>query len=477
VSFNSAEFALFLGVVLAVHWGVRPRWRNHVVLGASAVFYGWWDVRFLTLLGASIVVDHVLAGALHRTAAEGRRRLLLGVSLLTNLGLLAVFKYAGFFADSLATALGGLGLEANPVLLDVVLPVGISFYTFQTISYTFDVYRRRMAPAADLLTFATYVAWFPQLVAGPIERAQRLLPLIADVDRRFPRGVALERALSLIVLGLVKKVVLADGVAGVVSSAFDDPGSASWIALVAGAVGFSVQIYGDFSGYSDIARGVSLLLGVDLMTNFREPYLSRSITEFWQRWHISLSTWLRDYLYVPLGGNRGSRGRTMANLMVTMLLGGLWHGAAWTFVVWGGLHGLYLALERALGVGARRPGRAPAGVTAGVTAGAVARTVWTASLVTLTWVPFRADSLGSAATYVGGILRGQAGAWSAADVATVALLGGLLVAIDLGQRAQAARPEPLVRRPLAAGAILGLAAVGLLVFSGGTPEPFIYFQF
>jgi alginate O-acetyltransferase complex protein AlgI len=469
VTFNSVEFALLLALVLVVHWGVRPSWRNGVVLVASAVFYGWFDPRFLALLATSTLIDFAVARAIARRSDPRRRRQLLAVSVTTNLAILALFKYAGFFVGSATRALEALGLGANPVLLEIALPVGISFYTFQTISYTVDVHRRRIEPAPDLLTFATFVAWFPQLVAGPIERAERLLPRIADTARTFPRGAELQRAVGLVVLGLAQKVVLADGVAPIVNRAFEDAAGASWLALLAGAVGFSIQIYGDFAGYSSIARGVSLLLGVELMANFREPYLSRSPTEFWRRWHISLSTWLRDYLYIPLGGNRGGRSATMRNLMATMLLGGLWHGAGWTFVLWGGLHGLYLAVHRLLGERPRPARLRPSDLPA---------VLGTFALVTATWIPFRADDLGQAAAVAGGLLTARTGTWSPVDAATVAVLAALTAALDLALRAQDLRgPVPLVRSPAAAGAALAGLLLGVVVFSGGTPEPFIYFRF
>ncbi|MGI9015564.1 MAG: MBOAT family O-acyltransferase [Euzebya sp.] len=475
MTFNSIEFVLLLVLVLSLHWTVPRRWRNPVILVASYVFYGWWDARLVSLLALSTMVDFLVARGLGRCALDAvtARRGLLGISLAVNLGVLAAFKYAGFFIDSAAAALGSLGLQANPALLQVVLPIGISFYTFQTIAYTVDTYRGRILPARNLVTFATYVAYFPQLVAGPIERAQRLLPQIQRTDRTFPTGARLQQAASLIAFGLAKKVVLADGVAPIVNDAFAAPGQQSWLTLCGALVGFAIQIYGDFAGYSNIARGVSLLFGIELMTNFREPYLSRSITEFWQRWHISLSTWLRDYLYIPLGGNRGSRLATLRNLMLTMVLGGLWHGASWTFVVWGALHGLFLILHRLV-----RSSTADRQVDPPLGLADMGRILGTFLLVTATWTFFRADSLGQAAQVLGRIVGLRAGATDVVDLATVGVLAAMTLALDLAQRRQSTVSDvPLIRGPIRAGVLTAALALLVLVFAGNTPEPFIYFQF
>ena len=470
MTFNSIDFVVLLLLVLGLHWLVPARFRNHVVLAGSYAFYGWWDVRLLGLLVLSTVVDFTVARSLGGTPADQhrRRRALLGSSLVVNLGVLAGFKYAGFFLESLGGALDALGLAANPPLLQIVVPVGISFYTFQTLAYTIDVFRGRVEPVRDPVTFATYVAYFPQLVAGPIERAQRLMPQIADIARRPPTGPVLRQALSLMGVGLFKKVVLADGVAPIVNDAFAEPGEVGGITLAVALVGFAVQIYADFSGYSNMARGVSLLFGIELSTNFREPYLSRSITEFWQRWHISLSSWLRDYLYIPLGGNRGGRARTLRNLMLTMLLGGLWHGAAWTFVVWGGLHGTYLAIERVTGLGRsdRQRGRG---------ANALA-TLTTFGLVTLTWTFFRAETLAGALEVLGRIASAATGPVNIADALVVACAAGIAFALDVAQRRQR-EGAPLVVGPVRAGFVTAGMAAAVVIFSGGVPEPFIYFQF
>src|SRR5882762_9892636 len=274
------------------------------------------------------------------------------VSLVTQLGLLGVFKYFNFFAESLAVALNSIGIQSSSLHLNIVLPVGVSFYTFQSLSYTIDIYRRVFKPTDRFFDFALFVAYFPQLQAGPIERARQLIPQLAS-----PRHITLDqtsRGLYLIIFGLFKKIAIADGVSPVVDQIFATSGQVSWIDIVIGTVLFAVQIYCDFSGYTDIARGVSKLFGIELTLNFNHPYFASNITEFWRRWHISLSTWLRDYLYIPLGGNRKGVAKTYRNLMLTMLLGGLWHGASWTFVIWGGYHGALLSAERAVGLKDRK---------------------------------------------------------------------------------------------------------------------------
>ncbi len=467
--FNSVVFGVFLAVIFTVYWTVPVRFRNPILLVGSYVFYGWWDWRFLSLLVISTVADYTIGRRMARTEDKGPRTRLLILSSIVNLGILGIFKYSNFFIDSLSSLTSSIGLgELNPAL-HVVLPVGISFYTFQTLSYTFDVYRRRIEPTRNLLDFATYVAYFPQLVAGPIERAQRLLPQISDRGRRMPQGAPLQGALLLILQGLFKKVVLADGVAVFANEVFSAPNDYSWLGASLGVLAFGIQIYGDFSGYTDIARGVSRLFGIELVVNFRQPYLSRNITEFWRRWHISLSDWLRDYLYVPLGGNRGGLTRTLRNLMVTMLLGGLWHGASWNFVMWGGLHGAFLITHR---------------LTSG---GHTAKTalqrrdipaiVLTFVVVHFSWVFFRADTFTDAFDLLRRIFTFADGITSEADLLLILFLGGVTLGVDLFTTMNPNPIRMLQRFPTLAGAAVAAAIAAIVVFSGGTPEPFIYFQF
>lgn len=467
--FNSIQFVIFFAVVLAAYWQLRFKAQNRMLLVASYVFYGWWDWRFLGLLFVSTAVDFVVGRALGRDGevpASHRKRLLL-VSMGVNLGILGFFKYFGFFAESLESSLASLGVDFLAPSLGIVLPVGISFYTFQSMSYTIDVYRRDLEPVRDFFDFALYVSFFPQLVAGPIERATRLVPQIIK-PRARPSVDDVSSAIALLAIGLVKKVVIADTAADVANDVFGRSGEAGFIELVIGVYCFAIQIYGDFSGYSDMARGTSRLLGIELVENFKQPYFSPTITQFWRRWHISLSNWLRDYLYIPLGGNRKGARRTYINLSLTMLLGGLWHGAAWTFVVWGALQGLYLMIERSLGLDKDPTSKV----------GVIARTLVTFHLTCLAWIFFRADSFGDAIDVITGILTFRSGVLPVLGIANFLLPAALLlVAIDQLQiRTNTDAGLPRLR-PVYQGMAYGLAAVGVLLASGGTPVPFVYFQF
>jgi D-alanyl-lipoteichoic acid acyltransferase DltB (MBOAT superfamily) len=401
LQFNSIAFLVFFPIVWAAYWLLRsPGQRLPLIALASFFFYGWWDWRFLSLIGLSIAVDYGCGLALGRTDRDARRRLILGLSLGVNLGVLALFKYFDFFAESASDLLGVLGFAADRITLELILPLGISFYTFQTLAYTIDVYRRRVEPCRDPVLFACYVSFFPQLVAGPIERAQRLLPQLAVFQRLAWRPQF--DGLALIVQGFFKKLVVADNLSFVVEQVFAGgraPDS-GWLVLF-GVWAFALQIYGDFSGYSDIARGLSRCLGIELVENFRAPYFAQNPQDFWRRWHISLSTWLRDYLYISLGGNRRGSARTYANLIATMVLGGLWHGAAWTFVAWGAFHGTLLAVHRAWR--SRRETQPPRGKPV-----QLLQALLMFQFVSLGWLLFRAESI----SQVGAMLSVMATSWA-----------------------------------------------------------------
>jgi len=342
--FNSTQFVAFFLVVYALYLVLAHRAQNILLLAASYVFYGSWDWRFLGLMLFSTTMDYGFGVALSRMQQPSRRRRILIVSIAVNLGVLFVFKYFNFFATSLDRLLGLFALHLDARILGIVLPLGISFYTFHNISYIVDVYCRRVEATRSFVEFALYVALFPQLIAGPISRPAHLLPQI-----HYPRRITYEMLRTgawLILLGYVKKVVLADNMVPFTRPLFDNPGSLHGTEVLFSLYAFAFQIYGDFSGYSDIARGLAALMGFELMLNFNRPYFAANPADFWRRWHISLSTWLRDYLYIPLGGNRHGVRRTHRNLMVTMVLGGLWHGAAWHFVAWGTFHGTILSLHR-----------------------------------------------------------------------------------------------------------------------------------
>ena len=460
--FPTFTFALFFVVVLTVGWLIpgRRAWWKLFMLAASYVFYGYWDARFVGLIVASTVLNQAAAASLARLQRPGARRAVVSLAVGANLASLGFFKYAGFFVDSAERALEGLGLAGDLPLLNIILPVGISFFTFQAISYVLDVYRGDAEPAKPL-DFAVYLAFFPQLVAGPIVRAHELIPQINEP--RALRHTEFTRALTLIAAGLFKKMVVATYLAeALVDDVFAFPDRFSSLEVLFGVYGYAVQIYADFSGYTDIAIGVALLLGIRLPDNFDQPYRATSIQDFWRRWHMSLSRWLRDYLYIPLGGNRGGDRRRDRNLFLTMLLGGLWHGAAWTFVLWGALHGLGLLIERRFGL--RLPG-------------AVARLV-TFHFVCFGWILFRADSLAGA----GDVLRRLFGAWTVESTR----LTWVPVALIVAMLATHFWPRAVGERGIAAASHLPVLVAGmafafwLLVIEQFGPEgvaPFIYFQF
>lgn len=397
--FNSLQFVLFMLVVFPAYWLAHKnrQLQNVLLLAASYVFYGWWDWRFLFLIAASTVVDFICGLRIEQTSQPRVRKQWLWLSMVFNLGVLLCFKYFNFFIENFERMVGAMGFEVSTWTLQIILPVGISFYTFQTMSYSLDVYRGSMKATRDPLAFAAYVGFFPQLVAGPIERASRLLPQF-DVDRRFNMDRAKD-GLRQIVWGLFTKMVIADNCAPLVNEIFSqDPSTLSGATLMMGAVFFAFQIYGDFSGYSNIALGVSKLFGFELMINFKTPYFSRDIAEFWRRWHVSLSTWFRDYLYIPLGGSKGSKGKALRNIFIIFLVSGFWHGANWTFVVWGGLNALFF-LPLFLGGRNRR-------YTENVAEGRwfpsfseALRMLVTFGLTCFAWIFFRADSLSGALSY------------------------------------------------------------------------------
>ncbi len=345
--FNSLTFLVFAAIFVPVYFLLKGRARLLWSLAGSYIFYGWWDWRFLSLIIISTTADFILGRVIGEQEEQKKRKRLLWLSVVLNLGFLGFFKYFNFFTDSFVALLEGFGLHPGVHTLNIILPVGISFYTFQSMSYTIDIYRRQLEPEPDFFRFATFVAFWPQLVAGPIVRASDFLPQFKN-DRswdwnRFASGM------TQVMWGFFKKVAVADSLAPFVDQVWAEPMSFTSINLWIAVVFYSFQIYCDFSGYSDIAIGSARILGFTFPENFRTPYFSQNFSEFWRRWHISLSSWLRDYLYIPLGGNRGGKFNMYRNNMLTMLLGGLWHGANWTFVFWGFLHGFYLIVQRLLG--------------------------------------------------------------------------------------------------------------------------------
>ena len=464
--FTQPLFFAFFGVTLALAWSVPTnRGRKIVLLTASYLFYAAWDWRFLSLILASTLVDFVAARAIAGSQQPARRKGWLMASLAMNLGILGFFKYFGFFVRSAGELLGGLGWEQPERTLSIVLPVGISFFTFQTLSYTIDVYRRKLRPATSPLDFALFVAFFPQLVAGPIVRASTFLPQL----RHTPSLAALPVRLHLtrFLVGFVKKSCIADQIAPHVDLVFAEPthwsAASVWIAVLL----YAIQIYCDFSGYTDMAIACAGLLGYDFEINFRFPYLASNLSDFWHRWHISLSTWLRDYLYIPLGGSRGPRRRTYRNLLITMLLGGLWHGAAWTFVLWGALHGAGLLLHRALAsrVSPQR-GWIPRALG----------TLATGYFVCFAWIFFRAQSVGDAWVLARSFLLLDPGSTATLNPALLAWPAVLLpvhwlCARGWGRRAFEATPSWAFSFAYGAAVAVALAFVPLRT------TPFLYFQF
>ncbi len=464
--FNSLDFFIFLAVVLPLYFVLPLRARQVMLVCASFYFYMYWNVKYSTILVFFIFLDFWAGYYIGHASTPRRKKLGLIISLSCNLGVLALFKYYGFFTTNLQS----LGILKSAPALGLLLPLGISFHTFQTMSYTIDVYRGVIEPETDMLRFALFVSFFPQLVAGPIERARELLPQLRDkyplVWENFVRGG--QQALN----GFVKKVVLADNLAPWVNQVYASPGSFSGASNLLATYMFAWQIFFDFSGYSDIAIGVARIMGFDFTQNFNAPYISTSIQEFWRRWHISLSSWLRDYLYISLGGNRLGQVRTYANLLITMLLGGLWHGASWNFVIWGGLHGLWLAVERM--------------VTRSRQAAVSARGYWSDLLVRmlkcaavfhgvcLTWIFFRARTLHDAITVIRRIFLWSAGDSFFHDFAWYKCL--LTVFFGLGYFLLTYYGA---RRSVSPRWVWAASTVGILVIVlfGADSQEFIYFVF
>ncbi|WP_116126271.1 MBOAT family O-acyltransferase [Lewinella sp. IMCC34183] len=480
--FSSVEFAVFLPLVFLLYWYVANKnlkVQNLLIVVASYVFYGWWDWRFLSLIIFSTLVDYSIGLGLRGEADPRKRKLYLWTSILINLGFLGVFKYYNFFLDSFYSAAPGIRAVLGFNTLDIILPVGISFYTFQTLSYTIDVYRRQLEPTDDLISFAAFVSFFPQLVAGPIERATNLLPQFHRA-RTFDYGRAVD-GLRQILWGLFKKVVIADNCAAFANDIFNNSADMNGSALVLGALFFSFQIYGDFSGYSDIAIGTARLFGFDLMRNFAYPYFSRDIAEFWRRWHISLSTWFRDYLYIPLGGSRGGTWMRIRNTFIIFIVSGFWHGANWTFIVWGALNAVFF-LPLLLTKSNRRNLDTVAEDRALPTWSESARMLATFGITVFAWIFFRASSLGHAFAYIRDIFTPsllQLPSLNNLKLAALTLLfvGVFLVIEWLGRRDEYAIERLALHRPRPLRWAFYYAIALSIFWFSGSEQDFIYFQF
>lgn len=476
--FNSLDFAVFLPVIFVLYWFITAkhlRLQNLLIVIASYIFYGWWDYRFLSLILFSSLVDFLVGLQLGKQENGRKRKWLLATSIVVNLGLLGFFKYFNFFAESFSEAFTFFGGEIKSTSLNIILPVGISFYTFQTLGYSIDVYRRKVKPTSDPIVFFAFVSFFPQLVAGPIERASNLLPQFYK-GRQFVYGSAVD-GLRQILWGLFKKAVIADNCAEYADQIFSDPASYSGSALALGAFFFTIQIYSDFSGYSDIAIGVSRLFGFNLKRNFDYPYFSRNVAEFWRKWHISLSTWFRDYLYIPMGG---SRTKVVRNILVLFIVSGFWHGANWTFLLWGLLNAicfiLFLVIRgnkkhlEPVALGRLFPGIKDFGAI-----------LFTFCLTAFTWIFFRAESVSDVLSYIKGIF--DPSIFQIPEVLSLKMIAvfffiATMLITEWLQRSREhglERVESALSKPIRWG--LYMMLIYSIVWFHGKQVGFIYFQF
>jgi len=464
--FNSLTFLIFFSVVmLSLYIFKKQNIRRIILLLASYFFYGYWDWRFLSLILLSTCVDYFAGERIYQTDDKRKKKLYLTLSLVTNLGLLGFFKYFNFFIESANSVFSGLGL--NLTTLNIILPVGISFYTFQTLSYTIDIYKGNLKPTSSFLNFAVFVSFFPQLVAGPIVRAKEFLPQIERGVRFDKREI--HDGLQIFLFGMVKKVLIADRLAFFVDKVFEAPAVFDSLTIWLAVIAYSIQIYCDFSGYSDMAIGLAKCMGFDLPINFRMPYISKNITEFWRRWHITLSTWLRDYLYIPLGGNRKGELRTYLNLMITMLLGGLWHGASWNFVVWGGIHGIGLAIHKIFMKLRTTKKR-----------GNVVMTIFsmmvTYVFVITCWVFFRAQNFDMAITVLRKMYFDFSPAIEWIYTPILFIIPIVIASHIFGQFNREKYPVVDIQKPVNQYIVLFII-FGLFFLAPTNPAPFIYFQF
>ncbi|VVV01294.1 MBOAT family O-acyltransferase [Mesonia oceanica] len=477
--FNSIDFAIFLPIVFTLYWVLRNQLKlqNLLIVIASYIFYGMWDWRFLFLILFSTVVDYTMGILIERNDSKNKKKLFLWISILVNLGFLGYFKYSNFFLENFVYAFSFLGQDLKFRGLEIVLPVGISFYTFQTLSYTIDVYRKKLSPTKDFIAFSAFVSFFPQLVAGPIERATHLLPQFYR-KRKFDYELAVN-GMRQILWGLFKKVVIADNCAQFANQIFNNYEDYSGSTLILGAVFFTFQIYGDFSGYSDIAIGISRLFGFDLMRNFAYPYFSRDIAEFWRRWHISLSTWFRDYLYIPLGGSRGGMWMKIRNTFIIFLVSGFWHGANWTFIIWGALNALYF-LPLLLGGKNRNHLEVVAYDKSLPSFKEILQIGVTFGLTVFAWIFFRAENLGHAFGYISRIFHKTIFSVPAIvkDCKQILILLIFFLIIEwLGRRKHFALEFEKGDHRFLKWTLYSLIVLLIGLFMQTEETPFIYFQF
>ncbi|NQY68375.1 MAG: MBOAT family protein [Flavobacteriales bacterium] len=465
--FNSLTFFIFLPLVLALYILLRKNRiaQNILLLASSYFFYGWWDYRFLGLIAFSTVIDYYCGLKINESSERKVKKTYLYISIFTNLGLLWIFKYFNFFADSFSTLANNIGLETSPFFLDVILPVGISFYTFQTLSYSIDIYRGKLNPTKDFISFASFVSFFPQLVAGPIERASHLLPQFTSNRETNFQNIKL--GLQFFIWGLFKKVVVADNLAEYVNIVFENQETFGGINNLLATFFFAFQIYCDFSGYSSMAIGLAKMFGFNLNKNFNTPYFSTSLKEFWQRWHISLSSWFRDYVYIILGGNKVSKGRYYLNILITFIVSGIWHGANWTFIIWGSIHGLFYLLENIWNKDKIHD----------TFFKKIIGLITTFSITSLAWVFFRSNSFSEAISFISNIpSMTYSHAIKPYNLIIELTMIGLLIILDYAKNNNTLRT--IYNQSLLSKWSFYLLLVSLIILFGNTrSEEFIYFQF
>ena len=476
--FNSLEFLLFLPLIFILYWFVfnkSLKSQNLLIFVSSYVFYGWWDYRFLSLIFLSTIVDYLIGLNIRSQDSEKKQKVLLWCSVLFNLSVLGFFKYYNFFVDSWIDLFSLIGYEIKSVwTLNIILPVGISFYTFQTMSYTIDIYRNKLEPTKDFISFASFVSFFPQLVAGPIERATNLLPQILNKrEFNYEQGI---QGLRLILWGMFKKVVIADSLAPMVDDIFgnysDYGGGTLWL----GTIYFAFQIYCDFSGYSDIAIGTSKLFGFELMSNFKFPYFSRNIGEFWRRWHISLSTWFRDYLYIPLGGSQAGKWKSIRNIFIIFLVSGFWHGANWTFIFWGIYHSLLFLPSFIFNTNRKYATTMTRESTKLPSPLEVVKIGTTFISVTIGWVFFRSDSLNDSFLYLNKMFFDDL-SFQGENAGIIFFLGLGFIALEILLKNDERNILFSKKRIINDIVFLHLSVIIVLLFFKEINESFIYFQF
>jgi len=467
MNFVTINFLIFVSVTLAIYWIAKDRIRTPILLITSYIFYAFWDWRFLSLLMLLTISNFWLTKKMYFSDSVTKKKQILIVCLLINLFVLAVFKYLGFFGEGLSRILELIGLNADLPTISIILPLGLSFFIFQTSSYVIDVYRGNLKPEDSFSNFATFVVYFPHMAAGPIMPARVLIPQIASKKVK-PNFDQVQSGIFLIVIGLFRKIVIADTLAPMVNRILDSPEIFDWKSLIIASIGFGLQIYGDFAGYSAIARGVSRLFGIEMMINFRQPYLATSITDFWRRWHISLSTWFRDYLYIPLGGNKRSKLRTNVNLLVVMTIAGLWHGAAVGFIVWGLLHGVFLVTDKHF---SKYLPKSKKLTLAFLPLG----WVLTQSAVFFAWIFFRNPDLSEAVDILRSILNRATGTFEVSDALLV--LSALVASFSLDLSEKVLAPMYQKRSQITKGIVVGTLLIVSLVLKSSSVVPFIYFRF